>query len=350
MAFSWAILSKPNGSVATLSDAASPRPSFTPDVAGLYAIQVQLRDQTGLASYATALVSTLALPPVADAGPDKLADVNWQAQVSAAASSGDALQYKWSLLGYGRSTTSTGEGDDDHHGDDGHYRDDKSSACSDDDRYDDHGSWYGHDDGSSSAHSPANGSAAVSKATIAAPTTITTGVTLDSGTIPLNQAVLAWPVALPFTGTDAGQNNSGLRLTALGVIPRAPGGMKTIWQLRNSSTHCRTVTLAAVGNGFTVKYTLPPRTELTVASPLAAGTATHKLLEDRQQRDVKGAMAQIYADVRPVGTGVTPTAFAVFQVAVSNTAGSSADTVLVTTGNVAPVVRITGPASLYPPA
>ena len=343
--YSWAILSKPAGSAAGLTNNVSPRPSLTPDVAGLYVVQLQTRDQTGLASYATALVSTSPLPPVADAGPDRLADANRQAIVSAAGSTGAALNYQWSLLGYARKTGSGG-GDDDHRGDDGHYHDGDGGSCSDGDRYDAQGTWHSHDEGGSGSDGAtgANGSSATPKATIATPALVATSVTLDSGTVPLSQAVLLAPVALPSPGTDAGVDNSGLRLTPLGVVAGAPGGPKSIWQIRNSSNRCRTVTLAAVGNSYAQAFTLPGKTELYVASPFAIGNAPHKLIENSTQRDIKAANSAAFTDARPIGTA-GPTQFAVFQVMVSNAAGSSADTVLVTTGDVAPVAAISGAAT-----
>ncbi|MEQ1698414.1 MAG: FG-GAP-like repeat-containing protein [Hyphomicrobiaceae bacterium] len=359
VSFNWSILSKPAGSTASLSSASSPRPSIVTDVAGLYAVQLRVTDQTGVTGYSTALISTAQLPPVANAGPDQLADGNRQADLSAAASFGDITRYRWSLLGYGpKSTTRGGDDDRDHHDHRDHHgqhdgRDgrtfhqsggDDGTACDgDDDRGDGHDRPGQAERGSHTTISP---SAGVPSATIATPDAAATRVTLGSGTLALNEAILIAPVPVPYTGSDTGKNGSGLRLVAMGKLTPTSGASKTVWLIRNSSTRCKTVSLTSSGNGFSASFSLRARTELYIAVPLATSPSPYKLTEGERQRDSQVATAQPFTDTRPIAQG-TATPFAVFQVSVSNPAGSSASTALVTTGNVAPVANITGPDSVF---
>ncbi len=66
--FTWSVVSAPAGSVAALSDPASATPTFTPDVAGTYQLQLVVSDGTLDSTPAT--VSIQATPPDVDADGD----------------------------------------------------------------------------------------------------------------------------------------------------------------------------------------------------------------------------------------------------------------------------------------
>ena len=73
LTYAWAITERPAGSVATLVGAATPMPSFTPDVMGDYDIQLVVTDTAGLSSIPdTVRISTLNTAPTADAGYDRM--------------------------------------------------------------------------------------------------------------------------------------------------------------------------------------------------------------------------------------------------------------------------------------
>ncbi len=83
-----------------------------------------------------------------------------------------------------------------------------------------------------------------------------------------------------YTGSDAGQGNSQLRLTAMGVQLDVSGAARyTVWQLRNSDTKDRWVRFDAPGSAFSASWRLRPRSETYVRSPIVSGTATHRLSE-----------------------------------------------------------------------
>lgn len=108
--FSWLIVVAPGGSVATLSDSASPWPTFVPDVAGPYTIQLIINDGStdSLPDKMVLTASDLNLPPVADAGPDVEVGFDVTVYLSALGSydpNGDSLTYSWTMLG--RPPTST---------------------------------------------------------------------------------------------------------------------------------------------------------------------------------------------------------------------------------------------------
>jgi hypothetical protein len=69
LTFAWALLQKPATSAATLSNAASPTPTFIADVQGDYLLRLVVTDLFGAASEPdTVLVSFNNMPPVANAG------------------------------------------------------------------------------------------------------------------------------------------------------------------------------------------------------------------------------------------------------------------------------------------
>ena len=97
----WAFVSKPTGSTAVLSAAGDVRPTFLPDLAGTYVLQLIVFDGVALSPADTVVVATLDnLPPVADAGPDQVVTPGTAVTLDGSASSDadlDTLGYKWAL-------------------------------------------------------------------------------------------------------------------------------------------------------------------------------------------------------------------------------------------------------------
>lgn len=99
----WSFQSKPPASTATLSDAESENPSFTPDVDGIYVISLVVNDGTADSRVETVTITagaTAENPPVADAGNDISVITGSQVTLDGSASwdpDGDALSYIWSL-------------------------------------------------------------------------------------------------------------------------------------------------------------------------------------------------------------------------------------------------------------
>lgn len=102
LTYSWT-LSRPDGSLASLSSATSVRPSFTADVAGTYLATLMVSDgrlYSGLSSV-RAVASAVNAAPVANAGTDQSVLVSSVVNLDGTASSDanrDAITYAWSFL------------------------------------------------------------------------------------------------------------------------------------------------------------------------------------------------------------------------------------------------------------
>ena len=99
LSYRWALLSVPATSTATLGAASSPEATLTPDVAGLYVVQLTVNDGTADGVPVTRPIVVGAPLPVADAGRDALPDANGEALLDATLSNGSGLTFDWSLLG-----------------------------------------------------------------------------------------------------------------------------------------------------------------------------------------------------------------------------------------------------------
>jgi RHS repeat-associated protein len=100
LTYHWALLSRPDGSSATLSDATAIRPNFILDHPGTYIVQLVVRDATTESDPDTVTITTLNSRPVAQAGPDQGVPVGTPVQLDGSGSSdadGDLLNYRWSL-------------------------------------------------------------------------------------------------------------------------------------------------------------------------------------------------------------------------------------------------------------
>jgi hypothetical protein len=101
LTYAWSILSKPGGSVASLSDPTLAGPTFVADKAGTYIVQLIVSDPLYTSTPATVTVSTGVLAPLANAGSNQTVSVGSSVTVSAVASvayNGYPLTYAWAIL------------------------------------------------------------------------------------------------------------------------------------------------------------------------------------------------------------------------------------------------------------
>ena len=101
LGFAWTLLSKPDGSAATLAGAESVRPSFVADLPGEYVASLTVTDAEGQSSDPdTVVVSSLNAAPVADAGADRAAFAGQMVTLDGSASydpDADSLGFSWTL-------------------------------------------------------------------------------------------------------------------------------------------------------------------------------------------------------------------------------------------------------------
>lgn len=103
LTYQWALTEQPGGSVASLSDANTVDPSFTPDVDGEYVLTLTVSDgeATGVADQVTVTAATPNSAPTADAGEDQSVFVTDAVTLNGSASAdpdGDALLYSWRFV------------------------------------------------------------------------------------------------------------------------------------------------------------------------------------------------------------------------------------------------------------
>lgn len=117
LSYSWAFISKPNNSDATLSDATTSKPTFTADIAGTYDVSLTVNDGT-VDSEADTVTITVEetmtnTPPVANAGADQEVAVNQKVTLNGSDSSdndGDELTYLWEMTSKPTSSNSSLDG------------------------------------------------------------------------------------------------------------------------------------------------------------------------------------------------------------------------------------------------
>jgi len=101
--FSWRFLTRPTGSSAGLNSQIIARPSFVPDRAGTYLLELKVSD--GVSTSTPSAVEIVATaqnnPPLANAGPDLNVNTGTRVQLIGSASTdpdGDQLIYRWTML------------------------------------------------------------------------------------------------------------------------------------------------------------------------------------------------------------------------------------------------------------
>ncbi|MCU7849156.1 MAG: hypothetical protein KZQ89_14420 [Candidatus Thiodiazotropha sp. (ex Lucinoma kastoroae)] len=103
MSFDWLLFTIPNGSTSNLNDSTAVRPTFSPDLAGLYQALLIVNDGqlNSLEDVIDIQIDNLNIRPVAIAGPDQSVYINQLAQLDGSAShdaDGDGLNWLWSLI------------------------------------------------------------------------------------------------------------------------------------------------------------------------------------------------------------------------------------------------------------
>lgn len=99
LTYNWQFLSRPAGSLASLSDPSSVMPTFVVDVRGDYVVMLTVSNGQGSSS-AQVTVSTINAAPTANAGPNQTVQLNSTVTLNGSASSdpeGDPLTYSWIL-------------------------------------------------------------------------------------------------------------------------------------------------------------------------------------------------------------------------------------------------------------
>ena len=101
LTFSWSFVSRPAGSAAALENANTVTPWFTIDVPGGYVVQLVVNDGIVSSAPDTVTVSTENSAPVANAGPDRTAQVGDTVSLDGSGSSdidNDALSFTWTIV------------------------------------------------------------------------------------------------------------------------------------------------------------------------------------------------------------------------------------------------------------
>ena len=99
--YSWAMTSRPAGSLAALSTTTEPIATFTADLAGTYVVQLIVADGVLDSTPDTVIMTTLNSVPVARAGDDQTAAPNATVRLNGADSTdadADPLTYSWAIV------------------------------------------------------------------------------------------------------------------------------------------------------------------------------------------------------------------------------------------------------------
>lgn len=110
-------------------------------------------------------------------------------------------------------------------------------------------------------------------------------------------------VTVPFAGHDNGKSNTGLRLVSHGKLYEDNAAQYTVWRIRNASDQSKEVTLQGYQAVYRTTLTVPAHTETYVRSSEANASATHLLLFQDKQIDVKASSPDAFAD--DTLTGIT---------------------------------------------
>jgi RHS repeat-associated protein len=101
LTYHWSIVSEPQGSTATLSNATLVNPTFITDEKGTYVVQLIVNDGTVNSTPAQVTISDVNSPPVANPGSNQTISVGTKVQLDGSHSTdvdGDPLTYGWAIL------------------------------------------------------------------------------------------------------------------------------------------------------------------------------------------------------------------------------------------------------------
>ncbi len=111
LTFRWTLVTKPAGSTATLTGPTTVTPTFVPDVAGTYSVQLIVNDgKVDSAPTTVTITATMNHPPVANAGPDQTVTVGATVTLDGSGSSdpdGNPITYQWTLSSKPAGSTAT---------------------------------------------------------------------------------------------------------------------------------------------------------------------------------------------------------------------------------------------------
>lgn len=110
LSYTWSLISKPSSSNAALSSTTSPKPSFTPDVAGTYVASLVVSDgkDRSLTAVVTVIASSANSAPVANAGSAQSVSTTAVVTLNGTGSTdanADTLTYRWTLTSKPTSST-----------------------------------------------------------------------------------------------------------------------------------------------------------------------------------------------------------------------------------------------------
>ena len=110
LSYTWSLISKPSSSNAALSSTTSPKPTFTPDVAGTYVASLVVSDgkDRSLTAVVTVIASGSNSAPVANAGSAQSVSIASVVTLNGTGSTdanGDTLTYRWTLTSKPTSST-----------------------------------------------------------------------------------------------------------------------------------------------------------------------------------------------------------------------------------------------------
>ena len=95
LSYQWAITSRPDGSVAELSNTEVMQPVFVADMSGEYVLSLIVNDGTEYSFADTVTITSQNIPPIANAGEDQTVSKSATVTLDGSASSnGDALTYQ----------------------------------------------------------------------------------------------------------------------------------------------------------------------------------------------------------------------------------------------------------------
>ncbi|MEM7223637.1 MAG: PKD domain-containing protein [Pseudomonadota bacterium] len=101
LTYRWALIAKPVGSTAALSDTTLQSPTFVPDLPGTYVAQLFVHDTFRESAADTVVIEATGSIPIADAGPDQVVSPGDTVQLDGTGSldpQGDPLNYDWQLI------------------------------------------------------------------------------------------------------------------------------------------------------------------------------------------------------------------------------------------------------------